>query len=120
MGVVGGLLGEIDGDIVEPGVLQASAVFADRQGSGDAPDPAAALGAFGLREMVFGDHVGDPHPPAGAQDPVHRGEHGGLTQTPAATTHEREQTSPIKSPSILQTPNATEALRLPWQYGRHD
>jgi hypothetical protein len=45
-------------------------------GAGDAADIRATFGASGRSELVLGDDVGDPDPPAGNQDAEHLGEHG--------------------------------------------
>jgi hypothetical protein len=42
--VVGGLLGEVDRHVGDPGGLPTVAVLGDRQGGSDAADPTAALG----------------------------------------------------------------------------
>src|SRR5690606_3481615 len=75
---VGELVGGGDGDVGEPGGGQVVAVFGEGEGSGDAGDMVAAGRTVGEGQVVFGDDVGDPEPPAGRQDPKGFGERRGF------------------------------------------
>ena len=69
---------KVDLGVDEPGSGQSVEVLRPGQRTGDAPDVGAALGPVGRGEVVLGDDVGDPDPPARAQHPEHLGQHGRL------------------------------------------
>ena len=71
----GGLVGEHHLRVGEPGRGQTVQVLRPGQGTGDAPDVGAAFGPLRRRQMVLGDDIGDPQPPARGQHPEHLADH---------------------------------------------
>ena len=74
------VVGGSDLDIGEAGGLEAGAILGERQRPRDAAGEAAALGALGGGQVVVGDHVAHPDPPARSQDPGDLGEDGRLVR----------------------------------------
>jgi hypothetical protein len=61
-------VGDGQRNVLEPDRLQAGPELREAQGAGDATRVGAALGAFGWREGVVGDDVGDADPSPRPQD----------------------------------------------------
>ena len=75
---VGDLVGERHLDVDEAGTLEPGDHLRQRQGPGDAADPAAALGPLRLRETSSATTSLKPTRPPGLQDAGDLGEHPGL------------------------------------------